>query len=247
MQSSIPVQPDFVWLDSLITKLRSNGGNELLVEHLQTAHAYLHGGMPGECTHNLEMAREASGALSDRALEGEVKDAIAEFLEGLHPPVPQHWRHRLKAQSGAPSATAKGLDQFFDGDDLSLGIFYPKKHVVAVFPSFHDAEAARDLLSHAGFRIWEVIAVPGHQVDEFLSELQEHHSLWAELMVHFSRLLDTEAPMVDRYGQWARRGSGFLVAYSPTQAQAEEIFEYLQPLNPTAVHWFMPSFIRHLM
>jgi hypothetical protein len=66
-------------------------------------------------------------------------------------------------------------------------------------------------------------------------------------MAQFSRLLDTEAPMVDQYGRWAHQGAGFLIAYSPTQTQAEEIFELLKPRNPMAVHWFMPRYIRHLM
>jgi hypothetical protein len=247
MQPSVPLQPDSLQLDALIAKLKDNGESELLIEHLQTAHAYLHGAMPRECAHNLELAHGASGAVTDKALEGEVKNAITDLLDGLHPSVAMHLRHRWRSEQVSQPATAKGLGKFFGGADLSLGIFYPKKHVVAVFSSFHHAEAARDVLSHAGFRLWEVIAVPGHQVDEFLVDLREHHSLWAELMVQFSRLLDTEAPLVDHYGQWARRGSGFLVAYSPTQAQAEEIFELLMPLHPMAMHWFMPGYIRHLM
>jgi len=246
MYPSVPVQPDSLQLDALIAKLKDNGESELLIEHLQTAHAYLHGAMPEEYAHNLELARGASGVVSHKPLAGEVKDAIDGLLHGLHPATPSHWRHHSSLESQAPAATAKGLGRFFHGTDSSLGIFYPKKHVVAVFPSFHFAETARDLLSASGLRIWEVIAVPGYEVDEFFVEIREHHSLWAALMMHFSRLLDTEAGLVDRYGQWARRGAGFVVAYSPTDAQAEGITELLKPLDPLAMHWFMAGSIRHL-
>jgi hypothetical protein len=233
-------------LDVLIAKLKSNGESELLIEHLQTAHAYLHGAMPEEYAHNLELARGASGAMSHKSLANEAKDAIDGLLYGRHPAAPPYWRHRSKSPHQPPAATAKGLGKFFHGTDSSLGIFYPKRHVVAVFPSFHLAETARDLLSASGFRMWGVIALPGYEVEEFFIELREHHSLWADLMMHFSRLLDTEAGLVDRYGQWARRGAGFVVAYSPTDTQAEGIAELLKPLDPLAMHWFMAGSIRHL-
>ncbi len=247
MQPSVLLQPDSLQLDALIAKLKRTGESELLVEHLQTAHAYLRGAMREECAHNLELAREASGNVSNKVLEGEVKAAISGVLEGLHPSVPAHWQHRFTSGHTSQPSTAKGLDRFFHGADSSLGIFYPKKHVVAVFSSFHLAETARDVLSHAGFRMWEVIAVPGYDVDEFLAQLREHHSLWAELMTQCSRLLDTEAGLVDCYSQWARLGAGFLIAYSPTQTQAEGIFELLKPINPLAAHWFMAGYIQHLM
>jgi hypothetical protein len=240
-------QSESAQLDELIAKLKRTGQNDLLIEHLQTAHAYLHGAMPEECAHNLEMAREASGALPVKSLAGEVQHTIDGLLHDLHPFPPAHWRHHTGLSSRGPRATAQGLTEFFHGSDLSLGIFYPKKHVVAVFHSYAAAQSAHEILSANGFRLWEVISIPGSEVEEFIEQTREHHSLWADLMMQFSRLLDTEAGLVDRYRRWARRGAAFLVAYSPTEEQAEGICELLEPLDPAAVHWFAAGYIRHLV
>lgn len=237
-------------LEALIAKVENCEGGELVIEHLQTASAYLQGAMPEECAHNLNMARRASHALTDGKLKSEVEHAAAEILETLHPLVRRHWSHHLKkpdmAAAGAPP-NAKGLDAFFHGHDVKFGVFYPTKHVVAVFPSFPEAQAASAALLTAGFKTWEVIAVPGPEVRRFLRELQQHHTLWSALMMEFSRILDTEANLVDDYARWARLGAGFLIASSPTQEDAEAMFELLKPFKPGAVHWFMPGYIRHMM
>lgn len=253
---------DSAHLDALIEKLKTCGGSELLIEHLQTAHAYLHGGMLQECDHNLGLARaaiaraaltrEASGALP-ADLESEVNAVIDDVSQSLHPSAAPPRRHHVKAghalATEGPPATAKGLDEFFEGGDVSFGVFYPKKHVVAVFRSFEQAQAGQEALAGAGFRLWETIAVPPEEVLRFLKELRGHHTLWSNLMMEFSRLLDTEAGLVDSYGRWARAsrekpGAGFLIAYSPTEADAEGIFELLRPLRPFAFHWFMAGYIR---
>jgi hypothetical protein len=241
---------DSVHLDALIEKLKTCGGSELLIEHLQTAHAYLHGGMPQECCHNLDLAR---AAVAPAHMESEVNAVIDDVLHSLHPSAaPPRRRHGKPGHALAtegPPATAKGLDAFFEGGDVSFGLFYPKKHVVAVFRSFEQAQAGQEALAGAGFRLWETIAVPPEEVLRFLDELRGHHTLWSNLMMEFSRLLDTEAGLVDSYGRWShgsreKPGAGFLIAYSPTEADAEGIFELLRPLHPFAFHWFMAGYIR---
>ena len=69
---------------------------------------------------------------------------------------------------------------------------------------------------------------------------------WARLVTQCSRLLDTEAVLVEHYSEWGRRGSGFLIAYS-TETGMDEIPELLKPLRPTAMHGFLSGSIRHLM
>lgn len=234
-------------MDELIAKLKRVGNSELLVEHLQTAHAYYHGAMPEECAHNLELAAKASNALPGRVLADEVKRTVANLLHGLHGAPPPYWRHHAAVSYRAPCATAQGLNEFFHGTDISLGIFYPKKHVVAIFRSYGAAQSAHDILSASGFRMWEAIAMPGEEIEEFIEELRDHHSLWGGLMMEISRVLDTEAALVDRYSRCARRGAGFLIAYSPTQSQAEGIFSLLQPLQPVAMQWFAAGYIRHFV
>jgi hypothetical protein len=234
-------------LDALIEKLKNSGEGELLVEHLQTAHAYLLGAMPVECEHNLQLAQGATDALSDHPLKDEVKKAIAGLLQALGPSAHVHAPelHHTVA-SNAPQVTAKGVAEFFHGADVSFGIFYPKKHVVAVFPSFDLAQGGYQVLSGAGFRMWEIIAVSGEEAERFLEEIRLNRTLWDELVKEISVFLDTEANLVDRYAYWARKGYGFLVARSAHSEAAERVAQLLDPLDPVAMHWFMSGYIRHL-
>lgn len=245
VQPAAPVPPDSVHLDALIARLKSEGESQLLIEHLQTASAYLQGAMTEECAHNLEMAQQMSSGVHTKSLQGEVKDTISELLKELHPPTAAHWKHR-SGDSGSSSPTADGLREFFHGEESSLGLFYPKHHIVAVFRSFQEADAAREVLRAHGLHSSEVIAAPGFAVDEFLANMRRHRGLWSELALQISRLLDTEAGLVGRYVKWARRGAGFLAAYTPAEEQAEEVTALIRPLKPVTMHWFMPSFIRHL-
>lgn len=249
MQSQEQFNSGTEHLDALIARLEGRGDSELLVEHLQTAAAYLRGAMPDECEHNLKLANNHSEVLADNELKGELQHTVAEVIELLHPAAPHRWHRRKTAEAPAASAkpSPKRLDAFFHGGDVKFGVFYPTKHVVAVFPSIKAAEAGAKALSLSGFELWEVIAVPGIEVRRFLEEIREHHTLWSALMSEFSRIIDTEANLVDDYARWARLGAGFLIARSATVEEAEGIFERVKPLDPLAVHWFMPGYIRHMM
>jgi hypothetical protein len=66
-------------------------------------------------------------------------------------------------------------------------------------------------------------------------------------MTEVSRMLGTEAELVDNYRTWARRGAGFLIVNSPSEAAAETIVEFLKPLHPIAVQWFLSGAIRHMV
>jgi hypothetical protein len=257
----MPTLSNSIWTsaDGLIEKMKQSGDREydLVREHLETAHAYFLGAMTAECAHNLELARAASQALPGKPLEPELKETIATLLVELHPALaelhprgaPVLWRHVPKSgpASYGRSSAGNGLADFFQRAGVSFGIFYPKEHVVAVLPTLEAARAGYDALSAAGFRIWEVTAVSGEEVEKFLEELRAHRSLWDDLMAEISRLLDTEVNLIARYAHWARAGAGFLVAYSPTEADAEGVSDLLKPLGPVAMHWFMGGYIRHLL
>lgn len=238
--------------DGLIEKMKQSADcdYDLVREHLETAHAYFLGAMAAECIHNLELAQAASEALHGKLLAPELKEAIATLLVELHPTwAPVGWRHVPKSDpaSTGQRPAGNGLANFFQRAGVSFGIFYPKEHVVAVFPSLEAARSGYDALSAAGFRIWEVTAVSGEEVEKFLEELRAHRSLWDDLMAEISRLLDTEVNLIARYSHWARTGAGFLVAYSPTEADVEGVSHLLKPLGPVAMHWFMGGYIRHLL
>lgn len=236
-------------LDALIARLEKSPGSELLVEHLQTAHAYFHGGMPEEGEHNLMLAGRQAQRLHDKDLRSETRDAISRLLDKLHrtAQTPRLSRLARPDQAAVPSPTARGLEEFFHGTDVTLGVFYPKKHVVAVFRSFEQAKRALDHLQAAGLGSGRAIAVPGAEVVAFLEHLQSNQTLWATLVAEFSRVLDTEASLVDSYNWWAHRGAAFLVVYSPAQEDAEAICELLKPELPLAMHWFTAGYIRHLI
>ncbi len=247
MLTSAQMRNETAHLDALIAKLKGAGEGQLLVEHLQTAHAYLHGAMPMECVHNLELARNASRSLSSKPLRDEVNAAIDELVMTLDSSAKTGPSAVPRPVSGhVPPVSAKGLSDFFQGDDTSFGIFYPKKHVVAVFLSFEQAQAGYKALSGAGFRSWEIVAVSGAEVASFLEEIRFHRALWDELVAEISRLLDTEINLVEHYALWAKHGHGFLVARSPDSETAEKVARILDPLDPIAMHWFMSGYIRHL-
>ncbi len=250
----MPTLSNSIWTsaDGLIEKMKQSGDSDydLVREHLETAHAYFLGAMTAECAHNLELAQAASEALPEKPLEHELTETIATLLVELHPTrAPVRWRHVPKSDPASDGRQPAGneLADFFQRAGVSFGIFYPKQHVVAIFPSLEAAKAGHDALCAAGFRIWEVTAVSGEEVEKFLEELREHRSLWDDLMAEISRLLDTEVNLIARYAHWARAGAGFLVAYSPTEADAEGVSDLLKPLGPVAMHWFMGGYIRHLL
>ena len=66
-------------------------------------------------------------------------------------------------------------------------------------------------------------------------------------MTEVSRLLQTEAAVVDRYTQLAHSGTGFLVAFAPGEDEATNISRILEPLQPLEMQWFMPGSIRQMV
>jgi hypothetical protein len=253
MQTASPfqTQTNSAELDALIAKLKRSPvpGSQLLIEHLETAHAYLLGAMPNECCANLNMARTAADTLPDRALQSETRDTVDSILRGMQqqpasaPPLAGHGQPVLNHE---PEATANGLAEFFHGADARFGTFYPFQYVVAVFPSFERAEAGQKILHESGLRTGEVLAVPGGEVSEFLEDLRMHRGLGGMLVTMISRFLDTEVVLVDAYLAWARSGAGFLFAYGKTEAAMEHIAELLKPLGPFSMHGFLTGSIRHL-
>ena len=61
-----------------------------------------------------------------------------------------------------------------------------------------------------------------------------------------SRLLATEATLTDRYMEWSQQGKAFVIAYSATEREAEEIAKLLLPFHPLAAQWFSPAYIQSL-
>ena len=120
---------DSAQLNAVIGKLKACGDNDyrLLIEHLETASAYLLGAMPSECEHNLRMAQRSAERLSGKPLPSELGETIACVLKDLRLP-------HTTADSNETSA-------FFQRAGVNFGIFYPTRHVVAIFASLEAAQA----------------------------------------------------------------------------------------------------------
>src|SRR5712692_9341319 len=85
------------------------------------------------------------------------------------------------------------LAEFFHGADTHLGVFYPTHYILAIYPGFEEAEAARRKLLQSGLDGEEVIAVPGQDMMRLAAEHQIKDGLSGVLMRKLSRLFGTEA------------------------------------------------------
>lgn len=126
----------------------------------------------------------------------------------------------------------------FKGSETSFGVFYPKKYIIATFPSLQNAISARYILRNAGFHLDDVRAVSGDEMLSFFHELHVRTRLLGDLMTEFSRLIGTEAVFFDRDVWEARHGAGFLIVPCVTELDADRIRKLLTPLHPSAMQWY---------
>jgi hypothetical protein len=139
------------------------------------------------------------------------------------------------------------VSTLFKGSETWLGVFYPKRYIVATFPSVENAILAKQALRAAGFRPDEVRAVSGGEMLHFCRELRVRTGLVGDLMTEFSRFIGTEASFFDRDVWEARHGAGFLAVHCSTEQEADHIRELLTPLHPAAMRWYRISGVRSLV
>ena len=130
------------------------------------------------------------------------------------------------------------LSTLFKGSETWLGVFYPKKYIIATFQSSESAICAKKALQAAGFRPDEVRAVSGGEMLQFFRELRVRTGLLGDLMTAFSRFIGTEASFLDRDVWEARHGAGFLAVHCSTEREADHIRGLLTPLHPSAMEWY---------
>ena len=119
-----------------------------------------------------------------------------------------------------------------------MGVFYPKRYIIATLPSFDAAISARQALRDTGFRPHEIRAISGGAMLHFFSELRVRTGLLGDLMTEFSRFIGTEASFFDRDVWEARHGAGFLAVHCSTEEEADHIVGLLTPLHPSAMQWY---------
>ena len=130
------------------------------------------------------------------------------------------------------------LSTFFKGSETCLGVFYPKRHIIATFPSFESARLAERALRATGFLSDEVQAISGGEMLHFFRELRVRTGLLGSLMTEFSRFIGTEASYLDRDVWEARHGAAFLAVHCSTEREAGHIRGLLTPLHPSSMQWY---------
>jgi hypothetical protein len=239
-------------LDGMISALECSGRNALLIEHLHSARTYLLGAMPEEYLASLESAKRASNTVPDGNLRSDLNEVLTNLLaeisryRGHSVSEPRHYSH-IRNHRPAPAGTVSILWKFFDISDSSFGVFYPKKFIVAMFPSFDSAKEAESALRSVGFTGDEVLAVRGIELLRFFEELRLLAGLWGELMNVLSEAFGTEAAFVINDIEWARRGGAFLAVYDPMEAESPRIRELVAPFGPISMQRYARGSIESLI
>ncbi|MEO5657664.1 MAG: hypothetical protein ABIO65_02310 [Nitrospiria bacterium] len=221
----------------------------LIREHLQAARTYLLGAMPNEYIANLRDARSAAGSLSDKGVGKSLVNVLDYLLEEMEDLESFHaGQHQVqpKPHGSIPTVSHSYLWGFFSTADISFGVFYPKGHIMAVFPSFQAAKEAETVMLNEGFGGQEVMAIHSDDMLQFLDELRLHAGLWGVLMSELSRMFGTEEIFVLHDIRKADQGAGFLAVFCPLDSDGEHIPELLAPFGPLSMQRYMASGIRSL-
>ncbi|QOY90525.1 hypothetical protein [Paludibaculum fermentans] len=139
------------------------------------------------------------------------------------------------------------LATFFKGADNAFGVFFPERHVLAVFPNFADANAALAELRLAGQVEEDVIAATGEEVVQFAEEHLYQDGLWGLLMTELSRTIGTEAAYADRDLAAAKRGEAFVAVHCPTESRKVEAWKVLETRRPLVARYYTSSGIEHMV
>jgi hypothetical protein len=138
------------------------------------------------------------------------------------------------------------LSTFFHAADTQFGIFYPKHHLLAVFPNLQDAYQAKKALLDSGEPKEDSIAVAGEEVLAFAQEYLWKEGLWGVFMTELSRAIGTEAVYADKDLEMARQGAAFLAVHCPTEDAKTAAWKSLEPACPVAARYYSLGGIEHL-
>jgi hypothetical protein len=151
---------------------------------------------------------------------------------------------RRAAPAHNPEETAKGafemkdLMHYLPEADNPFGVFYPKQHLLAVYPGRASAQAAAAELAANGWSKDEMLLATGEEVLQYAEAHIEKGGFWGLLMAELSRLIGTEAAYAEDDLAAARAGAGFLLVHCSTPEAKEEAWRMLRPTAPdTARHY----------
>jgi hypothetical protein len=138
------------------------------------------------------------------------------------------------------------LSTFFKGTDTEFGVFYPKNHLLAIFPNLTDAKRAAQELNNSGRGDQEVICVSGEEVVEFAEEHSLKDGLAAALMTQLSRMFGTEALYADKDLADAKKGAAFVAVHCPTREGKTAVWKIIEPMRPSVARYYSFGGIEHL-
>lgn len=138
------------------------------------------------------------------------------------------------------------LTTFFKDTDTAFGVFFPHHFLLATFPAFADACAAKSELHLAGFLDEDVVTAKGDEVVQFAGEHLRKDGLWGVLMTELSRTFGTEAAYADRDLEAARQGKAFLAVYCSGEPGKLMAWKVIEPKRPLVARYYSAGGIEHL-
>lgn len=136
---------------------------------------------------------------------------------------------------------------FFKQSDSAFGVFYPTNYLFAAFPSYPEAESARQILLKSGNVESETLAIRGDELIDLSKEAHADAGFWSRLTAHVSRLLGTEELYLDNDLKHAKAGAGFLAVYCPGEEEGRRIQKLLDPLGPVSMRRYSSFAIERMM
>lgn len=120
-----------------------------------------------------------------------------------------------------------------------FGFLYPRGHVLVAFKSREDAEQAKTLLLEGGYDQREIEIADSKRIEDLT---REHLSSGSTV----TRIFGTEHESEARYLQLAKDGHVFLLAYAPTDLDAERLMRVIQRFDFVLADKFDRLSIHHL-
>lgn len=135
------------------------------------------------------------------------------------------------------------LTDFFRESDFTLGVFYPRRCITAVFAALSSAERVAGALRRDEFEAGQIMAVSGRDVIEFD---RDHMTVFSVMMRAVSRFFKTEQSFNDHNLEHARNGAGFLVVRCADENQKDTAWQIVKKENPLDARYYGLAAIEHL-
>jgi hypothetical protein len=139
------------------------------------------------------------------------------------------------------------LATLFHGSETWLGVFYPRKYIIATLPSFETALQGHQALRAAGLGQEDMCAASGVDMLRFFAGIRARTGLLGSLMLQLSRVMGTEATFFDHDVWEAQHGAAFLAVHCSTERAADSIRLRLIPLHPMAMQWYRAGGVQTLV